>query len=153
MKLLLCRDEWEGPDCQWAQVSRLPTLLCSFLYFSYTHCGTWTRCSLKEDALLALGVSVIRCLVSPHQGCLTATSQALLCQPPLENHTMDATPLQVFAEVSGLVLPLSLNSVLTANTLSRLLVTRELIVPMPSSLSFVLSNRWGLLRWLYLAVW
>lgn len=59
---------------------------------------------------------------------------------------MNATPLQVFAEVSGLVMPLSLNSVLTANTLPQLFVTRELIVPMPSSLSFALSDRCGLLH-------
>lgn len=104
------------------------------------------RCSLKEDALLALGIIVIRCSGSSHQGCLTATSQTLLCQPPLENHTMDATPLQVFAEVSGLVMSLSPNSVLTANTLPRIFITRELIVSIPSSLTFALSDRCGLLH-------
>lgn len=58
---------------------------------------------------------------------------------------MNATPLQVFAEVSGLVMLLSLHSVLTANTLPRLFVTRELTVPIPSFLSFARSDRCGLL--------
>lgn len=89
---------------------------------------------------MALGVSVIRCSGPLHQGCPTETSQALLCQPPLENHIMDATPLQVFTNVSGLILPLSLNSVLTTNTLPRLFVTSELIAPIPSSLSLALSD-------------
>lgn len=42
------------------------------------------------------------------------TSQALPSQLPMEDHTRDATPFQVLANLLGLALPLSLNPILTA---------------------------------------
>lgn len=80
MKLLLCRDEREGLTVSEPRSVGCPLFCVHF--FTFPILTAEHGCTLREDALLALGVSVIRCAGSPHQGCLTATSQARLCQPP-----------------------------------------------------------------------